>query len=316
MHIDSIPSQAVNSVSERYIKRIDLKFQHPKERWDNFIGVKLDDSSYDMLIEEDADVYTPDGDLLMRFRKRILPAAAAEVAFGELVKIKNKTNNRGMATGRIYSDRKRTTTLDGRKSNTPRMPENAKVMSSIIGFFDRYPRTPFCRETAYNAESSKQFHESILPFLQLVDRAYQITDGYRYAKQRKVVDRTSKDFVIAGTSFTTITVNQNFQTAVHTDQGDLKDGLSCILALRAGEFQGGNLVFPHYRVAVRLDSCDLLLFDSHHMHGNTAMYGKAHGFKRVSLVCYYRERMIDCGTAEEELKRAKTRKAGEAIHGR
>lgn len=314
MHIDSNPQPS--QPSERAVRRIDLTFQHPKASWESFLGVKLDESSYDILVQEDADVYTPEGDLLFRFRKRLLPVKEAELAFGELAKIKNKTNNRGMATGKVYADRKRTLKLDGTPTNTPRMPENAKVMSAIVGYFDRYPRTPYCRETAYNAEHAAKFHHYILPFLQLVDRGYQFMDGYRYAKQRMVVDKTSKDFVIPGTSFTTITVNQNFQTAVHTDQGDLKDGLSCILVLRAGEFQGGNLVFPHYRAAVRLDSCDLLLFDSHHMHGNTAIYGKTNSFKRVSLVCYYRERMIDCGTAAEELQRAKTRKAGETLHGR
>jgi predicted 2-oxoglutarate/Fe(II)-dependent dioxygenase YbiX len=121
--------------------------------------------------------------------------------------------------------------------------------------------------------------------------------------------------LIADTSFTTITVNQNFQTAVHTDQGDLKAGLSNILVLRAGDVQGGILVFPHYRAAVRLDTCDLLLFDSHHMHGNTPIFGKVGQFTRVSLVLYYRERMIDCGSAAEEMERAKRRQKGDRLHG-
>lgn len=306
----------MKQVRNRASLQIHLKFQHKKENWDSFIGVKLDESSYDILVEEDADVYTPEGELLFRFRKKVLPSSLAARAFDDLVKIKTKTNNRGMASGKIYSERKITTTKQGKVSNTPRMDKGGDVMSSIIGYFDRYPRIPYCRETAFNAENSEVFRGNILPFLKTVDAAYEAMDFERYEKQKEWASRTSPDFLIDGTVFTTITVNQNFQTAVHTDQGDLKDGLSQILVLRAGDFQGGNLVFPHYRAAVRLDTCDLLAFDSHHMHGNTPIYGKTGEFKRVSLVCYYRERMIDCGSAEQELIRAKTRKKGDKLHGR
>lgn len=296
-------------------RQIHLSFQHPKENWNAFLGVKLDETSYDLLVEEDADVWTPEGEILFRFRKRCLPRGMAEVAFAELMKIRHRTNNRGIAAGRIYADRKRTVTKEGMPTNTPRMEKGGDVMSSIIGYFDRYPRIPYCRETAYNADHPEAFAR-ILPFLAQVDAQYQAMDQERYRRQRLVVDRTSPDFVIAGTSYTTITVNQNFQTAVHTDQGDLKDGLSNILVLRQGSFSGGNLVFPHYRAAVRLDSLDLMCFNSHHMHGNTPIVGSPGKFKRVSCVLYYRERMVDCGTAAEELERAKRRQKGERLHGK
>ncbi len=58
-----------------------------------------------------------------------------------------------------------------------------------------------------------------------------------------------------------------------------------------------------------------MLFDSHHMHGNTALYGKVGNYTRISLVLYYRQNMIDCGTAAQELERAKNRKLGDKLYG-
>lgn len=298
------------------IEQIHLTFQHPREVWDSFLGVKLDESSYDRLIDADADVFTPEGTVLLRYRKNCLTRISASRAFDELVKIRAKSMNRGTAAGKLYMPKQKIIRKSGAVSNTHEVLKGGASNSAIIGYFDRYPRTPYCRETAYNADNREAFQGSILPFLQEVDAAYRAIDPERYAAQKRVADRTSKDFLISGTAFTTITVNQNFQTAVHTDKGDLKDGLSCILALRSGLFSGGNLVFPHYRVAVRLDTCDLLLFDSHHMHGNTPIVGSPGRYKRVSLVLYYREKMIDCGSAEEELNRVKNRKPGERLRGR
>lgn len=305
-------SELTANLQSRKPRRIHLKWQLPKDQWDSLLGVKLqEDNSYDVLIEEDADVYTPEGEILFQFRKKCLPSNLSAEAFEVLRKIKQKSMNRGVATGKLYQ-RGPHVRKDGSLSNTIQVPAGAGVLSSIIGYFDRYTRTPYCRQTAFNANEPDKWKD-VLPFLQAVDHCYKTINPERYEKQFAVVRETSKDFVIEGTSFTTVTVNQNFQTAVHTDQGDLKSGLSNILILRSGEFRGGNLVFPHYRCAVRPDTCDLLLFDSHHLHGNTPIFGKVGSYQRVSLVLYYREHMIECGTAAEELERAKNRKKGDPL---
>lgn len=297
-------------------RQLRLKKQLPKELWPTFLGTKLDDSAYDELLDADTDVYSPEGFLVCRLRKRVLPAGDCERAFHELKKIKEQSKNRGLANGNIFMKKLRGKYVkkDGTVSRTAALigrPDDVKHlgMSSVIGYMDRYPRMPFCRQTAFNAHHPDRF-EKILPFLQRVSETYQRFDAERFEKQMIWVRKTNQDFIIRGTPFTTITVNQNWQTAVHTDEGDLKDGLSCITVLRAGDFNGGHLVFPHYRLAVKLDSTDLLLFDSHHMHGNTAIIGKPGEFTRVSCVLYYRKKMIDCLSAVEELQRAKTRQRG------
>lgn len=305
----------IDELDRRKPKQIHLTFQHPKETWDKFLGVKLDENSYDFLLNEDADVFTPEGEILLRLRKKILPADLAASAFEILKKIKTKTANRGMASGKLYMNPPPMLKKDGTLSNYHVVEKDGRVMSSVMGYYDRYPRIPYCRETAFNANEPEKF-QKVLPFLQAADVCYRHMDPDRWAIQKSWVDKTSPDFVIKDTTYTTITVNNNFQTAVHGDAGDLKEGLSNITVFRAGTYQGAHLVFPHYRAAVNLDTCDLMCFNSHHIHGNTALYGKLGQYIRISLVLYYRERMIDCGSALEELERAKRRQKGEPLIGK
>jgi hypothetical protein len=292
-------------------RRIDLTFQYPKESWDAFLGEKLTDAHYDKLLTEDADVYTPEGELLLKFRRGILPVGATARAFEVLRRINTKTLNRGLASGKLATGHMYEK-ADGSISNTRAVPPEFAVISNVIGFYDRYVRTPFCRETAFNANHPEKY-AACLPFLQAVSEVYRQEAGDRWALQKAVCDRTQPDWVIPKTVFTTITVNKNFQTAVHTDEGDFKEGLSCITAIRGGKFKGGVLVFPHYRVAVDLKTCDLLMFNSHHMHGNTAIVGRLNEYERVSLVLYYRENMQKCLSALDEQERAKHRKPGDPL---
>jgi 2-oxoglutarate-Fe(II)-dependent dioxygenase family protein len=86
---------------------------------------------------------------------------------------------------------------------------------------------------------------------------------------------------------TTITVNKNFRTAIHTDRGDLKVGFSSLTGL--GKFSGGLLVIPRYRVAFNIRPSSVLMMDTHEFHGNTRITGDC-----ISCVLYCRERITRC----------------------
>lgn len=293
-------------------ERLEVRTAYSPQDCQQFVGQLLTPAHYDRLLTRDADVFDADtGAVVLRFRKSVLEAAGCRQAWRQLRQLDTKTGNRGLAIGKGLMRNRRL--ADGTASKTREVPRELAVRSNVIGFYDRYTRTPFCRQTAFNANQPEGFR-LVLPFLQDVSRWYGRLDAERWAVQQAVVARTHPDFVIPGTVFTTVTVNKNFRTAVHTDEGDLKAGLSCITALCAGEFTGGFLVFPHYRLAVDLQTADLLLFDSHHMHGNTALCGKVGGYERVSLVLYYREGMINCGSAAEELRRAQRRQRGQPLN--
>ncbi|HJV96471.1 MAG TPA: hypothetical protein VJ608_10565 [Albitalea sp.] len=206
--------------------------------------------------------------------------------------------NRGLASGQ---DRTVAIKADGTRSNTAK---SAGVPSAIIGYFDRYPRIPFCRQTAFNAQHTREFDE-LRPALEQLSSCFRASVSERYEAQMSQVQKTSPDFVIGGTPWTTITVNHNWSTCAHTDKGDLDEGFSCLAVLRQGAYRGGVLVFPAFRVGVDLLDGDLIMMDAHEVHGNTMLVDEG-AAERISMVLYYRTKMRECGSAVEELARAKT----------
>ena len=175
------------------------------------------------------------------------------------------------------------------------------VFSGIAGWFDRYPRIPYGRATAYTQHSYDKFKLSF-PFLQTLDRGFAELLPDRHAAQREAADKIDPAFLVPGTVFTTITVNKTFRTAAHRDAGDFSNGLSNLLVLsNNGNYTGGYLILPEVRIAVNVRPGDLLLVNNHeYIHGNTPIELQDETAERVSLVCYLREKMLELGSKEYE----------------
>lgn len=287
-------------------------------------GTLLTEDAYHTLIDRDCDVTAPDGEFLLRFRKKVLRPDDCYTAWKNLRSAATQSDNRGIAAG-VFEESEIRPNIgkrsgvryyqakpDGTLSNTNRAKT---VNSGIIGFFDRNPRIPYCRQTAFNIQKGDQFDKA-LPMIQAISGHFEELMPERWAAQKAFCDRTSPDFLIPGTVFSTITVNKNWQTAVHQDAGDLRAGFGVLTALRAGRFAGGYFCLPQYGVAVDMDNTDLLLTDVHQWHGNTPIKPIDLRFERVSLVFYYREQMTECGSALEEAEIAKRRKPGSRLKGK
>ena len=175
------------------------------------------------------------------------------------------------------------------------------VFSGIAGWFDRYPRIPYGRATSYTAREPAKFALSY-PFLQQLAKGFATLLPQRYAAQMEAASKIDKGFLVPETPFTTITVNKTFRTACHYDAGDLTSGLSNLLTLsNNGNYEGCYLVAPEYRVAVNVRPGDLLLINNHEvMHGNTEIKVLDEIAERISLVCYFREKMMELGSKEYE----------------
>ena len=278
------------------------------------LGTFLDEDSYDQLIDYDCKIFTPDGNLLAVYRKDVIPLDICKVAHRNLRDAAVKTENRGYAGGFIETDKIRKMGMaksskfryspvktDGTKSRTT---YSNPVNSGIIGYYDRYSRIPYCRLTAFNLNNPKKFARA-LPFIKAINQVFKENVPERYKIQAELIDKTSEDFFIKDTAFTTLTINRNWQTAVHQDVGDLKEGFGVMATLRKGNYEGCNLVFPQFRIAFNMQTGGVLLADVHQYHGNTPFIGKAGRYERISCVFYYREQMKQCGTAKQELERAK-----------
>ena len=295
-------------------KRIKIKPRLSDEATNQLAGQLLSDTDYNTLITYDADVYCEEtGQCLAKFRKKIIPSNIAKSAYYNLRSAATHTNNRGNFSGDVLKSKSETTRIkkDGTLSNTGKASQ--KTESGIVGYFDRNVRFPYCRQTAFNEHNFEKFKKAY-PIIKYVDVKYSELMPKKYALQRKIADETSQDFVIKDTSFTTVTVNKNWQTAVHTDKGDYQKGFGNLVVLRKGKYAGGYFVIPKYGVAFDLQNCDLLLVDVHQWHGNTPIKKIDDDCERISLVMYYREKMINCGTVDEELKRVKRRQTGDKIN--
>ena len=142
--------------------------------------------------------------------------------------------------------------------------------------------------------------------IESVDQVFAKEMPDRYQAQREIIEKTSGDFYINGTVFTTITVNKNWQTAVHKDAGDYAPGFGVMTVFWAGKGDGCYFCYPRYGIAVRARTGDVVLSDVHEWHGNTPFHGLPGRYERLSCVFYYRAKMVNCGSADEELARART----------
>lgn len=299
-----------------------MRVHHCKERFDadHLAGTKLDESHYDHLLggDEPCDVFKPDGTPLVKYRPKWFPPAMCRAVLPACRKAAAPTMNRGYAAGgvpdedgKVVTTRKRLLKADGSQSNTT-ITVADPVHSGIVGYFDRNSRFPFCRQTSFVIAHAAEWRK-FLPYIVRADEGFREFMPERWAAQREFASRTAADWVIPQSTFTTVTVNRNFQTATHKDAGDLHAGFGVMSCLRNDRYDGAFLVFPAYRVAVNFAHGCLCLADVHEWHSNTAFTRMRVGHERITLVFYYREKMVNCKPAREEIEWAKNRKRGEGM---
>lgn len=272
------------------------------------------------VINKNTIVKNENDEVILIFLKNVIPSNIAKQAYLVFRKAVTVSNNRGQASGPIPKHLKPGDKLDGltigkidgnrfyplKKDGTlSNSPKSKSVYSSIIGYSDRYARIPYCRTTEYTRLYFEEYKKT-LPYIKFIGEQFKKYMPERYNNQKKAWDNTHKDFKIPDTPFTTVTLNKNFRTSCHYDKGDLEEGFGNLAVLQSGEYTGGYTVLPKYGVGVDVRSCDLALFDVHQLHGNTKIkpIGKS---ERLSVVCYFRKKMVQCGSAKEELERVKNK---------
>lgn len=187
------------------------------------------------------------------------------------------------------------------------------VKSGLVGNLDRTAMFKFCRPTAFSAHQTDKYM-AILPLIQQISKAFQDYAPERWAAQKAKCDATLPNWIIKNTVFSTVTINNNFQTAVHTDKGDLPEGFGNLTIIQKGQYNGGYMVLPNYRVAFDVRNSDVLLMDVHEWHGQTKMVPITKDPVQIVLVCYYRKNMCKCKDYKAELEAVKNRKEGDSIY--
>ena len=279
---------------EKKEKKGDVTVYYVKKDYENskllkILNKKLKRTDIHTIIKDDADVYNEEGKLLLRFRKNKLNKDTVKDFYDNVIKFaKQQTTTRGTSSG----------------SKKKIVGQNPKVMSNIIGYFDKLsPRQKWLfnqqgkpipkvtvRETAFLQEHPEQFKKAI-PLIKEIDKYYEQYVPENYGKQKKKANQTP--YHIADTAFTTVTTNVNYQTAVHTDKGDDAEGFGNLTVIETGKYKGGETCFPQYGIGVDLRTYDVIYMDVHQPHGNLPIILESPDATRLSIVCYLRKSIWD-----------------------
>ena len=262
---------------------------YPDSKLDKVVNNKVKPSQIKTIIDHDADVYTKEGKLLLRFRKDKLKKDNITAFYDNVIRFAcTPTSNRGSTSG----------------SKSKNIYDNPKIKTNIIGYFDKLsPNHKFTltkkglrmpkitvRETRFLTDYPDKYNK-LLPLIKEIDAYYEQYVPDKYKKQRQKANQTP--FKINGTSFTTVTTNVNNQTTVHYDKGDDADGFGNLAVIEHGVYTGGETCLPQYGLGVDVRTGDILYMDVHQPHGNLPIHLKSEDAKRLSIVCYLRKSIWD-----------------------
>lgn len=319
------------------VKKVVVKAKLDEKELEALEGVYCNEKHYDKIFDEDVDIYCVntegEEELLAKFRKNVIPKDLVEIGWEAFYETAATSRNRGAAAGPIqekgvyWKKRKpveinKWSTRYMQNGKLSKMRVNNLVFSSTLGYFEE---TPFmklpCRLTSYTQRYFENFKTGI-PFIQELDKCFKTLTPTEYNKQ---LERAKKQpaFRINDTSFSSVTVNRNFRTAVHVDAGDFKEGFGNLSVIERGKYNGGYTIFPRYRIGFNVRTGDYLAMNVHEFHCNTEMtetkeqkkyngslpqihfedpstgtLGGEKKFTRISFVCYLREKIIDCKSSE------------------
>jgi len=254
------------------------------------------------LVDYDCDGYDLNGKMLFRYRKNAIPMEILKQGVDAFKGSIQLTDGRGSASGSSHKRVRK----DGSVSN---ITVGNKVFSGNVGYMDSGAMVHYCRKTAFARDYFEKFQEGI-PFVKHIDELYKELCPEHYAKQKAIAEGTNKNYVIGDTSFTTVTVNRNFATAVHKDAGDYPEGFGNLIIYREGHYEGSYFCLPEYGVGIDMQNQDVLFADVHSWHGNTPYENTSEDFMRIAFVMYYREYMYQCKSPSEELFETKMRETG------
>jgi len=165
------------------------------------------------------------------------------------------------------------------------------VYSNMVGYFDKVDincrkyikNPPKCRLTSFTQKNFEKY-ERLIPYVEKMSKIMEQKCPSQYINQANFLKNKEK---IGNSVFTTLTINKNFRTAIHTDSGDYKNGIGVISCM--GDFTGGDFCLPNYKIQIQLKPTDLLFVNVHRHHCNTPIVGN-----RISVISYIRENFHKC----------------------
>jgi len=264
---------------------------NPEKEAKELEGTYANYSHYSYRIAEDAKIYAPDGSLFARYMPAKLSAEVLELALPVMRAVKTPITNRGTAAykGSMFNRVRN----DGLLGATRVVAEEVTKLlgySDQIGYLEGKPGTEargtqYCRAT----QITRAHPERLIlmrPLALETDRIFQEELPAEYTAQVAAIAGAGKYRITD--SYSTINLNRDWQTAYHADANDLPDGWAAIFV--GGDYAGGDLIVPRYRLRFELRPGTLLFFRPHEIHGNLPFEGEL-----LQGVLFGREHIASCG---------------------
>jgi len=241
-------------------------------------------SHFDQTIDTDTIVVTPYGKIIALFLKQQIIPDLWKPAYKDWKVVNDLLDNRATAVGTKSLRHVRNDGSLGRRNGVANnvlqvIPE---ARQGILGYLD----DP-CREAALSESRPELLYKHVF-LIARVDRLYERYVPTVHAKQRAEIERALFWCRLWDTAFSTIYLLKNFSTRYHVDTGNFEGVMTALMAM--GDFSGGELVLPRWRIAFALTPGDLLFFDPQNLHGNLPFEGE-----RLSAAFYCERRIAECG---------------------
>jgi hypothetical protein len=290
------------------MKKVTVFRKRTEDEWKRFKSTHPKSSHYSKLITEESDLVDLKGKVIGGLRHNVLSKELMKDAWHIFSWVKKfKTRNRSGYAGTEKGFRKK---KDGTytRSQTAMVDGKEVLISSVpAGFMDpQGGRYPYCRPTKVTQDYPEEWAKMVR-VIQRCAEVYLKEHPRYYKRQHHHVEKADPAWVIPNTPFSTIQVNNGVPAAYHQDGGDLKQGLGCMLVLRRGSFDGYDLVLPEWDISIRPRSGSLVFFDPCSWHGNTVQKKSVGSWERISVVMYFRRKLLGCGNPDEEQAKAKKR---------
>tara|TARA_R110000751_G_scaffold30199_2_gene77497 strand:+ start:4885 stop:5814 length:930 start_codon:yes stop_codon:yes gene_type:complete len=294
----------------------------------------IDDLTGYTIYNNSARICDKNGLLLAHFEKDIMPILSHDemVIVDKLAKL---SRTRGASAGKLdesleyYKSFKNGKAAPGRKIVQTKgknyailagsvkpdkrcMEVNNPVYSSAVGLYGGGNTSNLAKTKGTRTCGASDEDLSILcPYIRSVDKAMEVLVPEEWERQFLKAQTHSNLF---NTNITTITINKNFRTSVHTDKGNVIGFYSALTVQTKGHYSGGYLLFPEYKIGFNIQSRDILIFNPQIKHANSEMtaskeqdilnkelgltntlvngrpyiHGDQHLFRRYSFVFYQR----------------------------
>ena len=179
-----------------------------------------------------------------------------------------------------------------------RIAESNAIHSVLIGY-KRGRFTGMIKPSGWMEKKSNQEKWEVLQNIApLNEGALNVAAPDIWRRQRAFADNyIESKYHIGGAPITALSANRyssegTAKMSAHVDGKDLEFGMTTMCVFRIGDFEGANLCFPRYGLAIEADDGDVLIADSNELHGVTPIRGNG---VRLSCVAYCDEHVATMG---------------------